>query len=386
MRYKPTRSIFLCCFIVILSYTGYGQNSGYSFDASLTQDIASNMSGGIKKGQVQLGLINLDLSMSSEVLNLWENGTFRVQIQNTYGQLPTENLIGDIQVFSNIENGTYTYLYQLWYSHRIGDFTILAGKHDLNEMFFTSEYAGTYINSSFGIMPVASLNVPVSIFPMTTLGFIGSYDFNKQVTLMAGVYNGLPGNLTQSNFGMDLNLHQSHGQFYVGEFHFHTRIGQKTGTYKLGSFYHSGTFEDIMEPKTYYQGAAGLYFIADQIIWGTPGVDGREAGVLFQAGYSPAPGNINDFYMAYGLNVMNLLQSQDNLGIAMAHASINDAMINESPSDFADCETAIELTYRFQLLQQLFIQPDFQYIINPGMKRNRDNAFAGAFRVQWNIN
>lgn len=101
-------------------------------------------------------------------------------------------------------------LYQLWYKHRIGDFSIFTGKHDLNEVFFTSEFAGEYINSSFGIMPIASLNVPVSIFPGTTLNIIGKYKINSNYDVYAGIYNGRPGALTQSNFGTDFNLSLIH--------------------------------------------------------------------------------------------------------------------------------------------------------------------------------
>ena len=71
---------------------------------SLEQDLAGNLAGGLKTGAAYAGLINLDFNMSTEAMNLWENGSFRVHIQNTYGQKPSEKLVGDIQVFSSRHN------------------------------------------------------------------------------------------------------------------------------------------------------------------------------------------------------------------------------------------------------------------------------------------
>jgi len=380
---KLSIGIFLISFLCV---SVYGQTSENTFEASLTQDVASNMAGGMKTGQAQLGLINLDMALHTNSINLWKNGMLRVHIQNTYGQLPTKNLIGDMQVFSNIENGTYTYLYQLWYKQTIGNFSILAGKHDLNEIFFASEFAGAYVNSSFGIMPVASLNVPVSIFPMTTLGVVANYDFNDTYSIYAGAYNGEPGPLTQSNFGTNLNLNQNNGQFYVGEFHINAKIAEKQGTYKIGAFHHSGEFTNLDNRANTQKGSGGIYFIADQMLLGSMNSPNGGLGMLLQGGYSPDKSSINDFYLAYGLNYHKLFTNTDKMGLAVAHASTNNILLDNNQTKYTMCETAIELTYKYQLANQLIIQPDLQYIIHPGMKSNLDNAFAGIFRIQWTIN
>jgi porin len=376
----------LLMFLVIKNVES--QNHENVIEASITQDMANNFYGGMKSGNAYLGLINLDFSLRSESMNLWENGTFRIHIQNTYGQTPTENLVGDIQVFSNIENGTYTYLYQFWYKQQIGNFSFLIGKHDLNEAFFASDYAGEYINSSFGIMPIASLNVPVSIFPMTTLGFVSNYDLNETMSLRGGIYNGRPGEITHNNFGTNLNLNKNNGLFYVGEFHFKNIIENKPGTYKVGYFHHSGEFQKLDSPESKQKGAAGIYFIADQSVF-LEGSDQQQGlGTMFQAGYSPASSSVNDFYLAYGLNYTGLFPGRDSdkLGLAVAHASLNNTYFNQNRANYRTCETALELTYKYHLFDNLVVQPNMQYIIHPGMQNNYDNAFVGMIRVNWSYN
>ncbi len=385
---KSNRILILSLLMILGTKNVESQSHLNTIEASVTQDMASNFYGGIKSGYAYLGLINLDFTLSSESMNLWENGTLRIHIQNTYGQTPTENLVGDIQVFSNIENGTYTYLYQFWYQHQIGDFSFLIGKHDLNEAFFTSDYAGEYINSSFGIMPVASLNVPVSIFPMTTLGFVGSYDFNKSLSLKGGVYNGRPGEITHNNFGTNLNLNKNNGLFYVGEFHFKDIIRNKPGIYKIGYFHHSGEFQKLTTSESYQKGVSGIYFIADQSVL-LEGNDKQQGlGTMFQAGYSPAGSSLNDFYMAYGLNYTGLFPGRDSdkLGFAIAHASINNTYFKQCRENYQTCETALELTYKYHLFDNLVVQPNMQYIIHPGMQKCYKNAFVGMIRINWRYN
>ena len=380
--------IIICSLAIMTTITpnALAQGEDHTINTSLTHDFAGNLTGGMRTGQAHMGLINLDFSLDSRSLNLWDNGLFRIHIQNTYGQKPTQNLIGDIQVFSNIENGTYTYLYQFWYKHRIGDFSIIAGKHDLNEVFFTSEFAGEYINSSFGIMPIASLNVPVSIFPRTTLGIIGKYKINSKYEVYAGIYNGRPGALTQSNFGTDFNLSLNHGRFYVGEFHIYSQIGDKAGNYKIGGFYHSDEFSGTIQPSQPQKGVGGIYFIADQMIFQNSSAKNSGLGALLQLGYAPGRLNINDFYLAGGFNYSGLFTKQDKMGLALAHASANKSSPSLVQEDCAVCETTLELTYKTNIMKNLVIQPDLQYIIHPGIDTGYDNALAGLLRIHWSLN
>jgi len=386
MKTKPLLSLILLGMVLLINTSLLrAQRSTNAIDASITQDVASNLAGGIQTGQAQLGLINLDFSLTSGSMELWNNGMLRIHIQNTYGQKPTEKLVGDAQVFSNIENGNSTYLYQFWYSHRFGRLTVLAGKHDLNETFFTSELAGEYINSSFGIMPVASLNVPVSIFPATTLGIVGQYDFSDQVSAVAGIYNGLPGEITDSNFGTDLNLSGDHGYMYIGEIHFKHLSRVLNGTYKLGGFYHSGRFEKLTQPSIKSKGSSGLYLLADQIVYREAAGSSQGLGTFLQLGYAPGKTSLNDKYAAFGLNYRGLIPGRpnDQAGVALAHASLNNALLTAESSTYTSCETVIEFTYEHQLTRNLVLQPDIQYIIHPGMKTHLNNAWAGLFRIQW---
>jgi porin len=136
------------------------------------------------------------------------------------------------------------------------------------------------------------------------------------------------------------------------------------------------------------KGASGIYFIADQSIINESGNPEQGLGAMLQMGYSPYKSSINDFYMAYGINYTGLIPGRNNdvMGFAVAHASANDLLLQKNPTKYKTCETAFELTYSYQAFSNLSIQPNFQYILHPGMESQSKNAFVGTLRIQWNYN
>jgi porin len=54
----------------------------------------------------------------------------------------------------------------------------------------------------------------------------------------------------------------------------------------------------------------------------------------------------------------------------------------ELGSTFEAHETAIELTYRMQATPWLALQPDVQYIVNPGTDPSLDNAWVVGLRFE----
>jgi porin len=79
---------------------------------------------------------------------------------------------------------------------------------------------------------------------------------------------------------------------------------------------------------------------------------------LVRAGYSPSKSSIHNAYLGLGINITGLLTKAKNdvLGLALAHGNYTHNL---------GSETTLELTWQKQIHENLFIQPDFQYIIHP---------------------
>ena len=138
---------------------------GFIFEGAYTLDLASNINGGIDQGFAYLGNIDLNVTFNTEKLGLWEGGQFYVYLLNNHGN-SLSALMGDFQIANNIEAESNSRLYEFWYKHHFKNATITLGQHDLNSVFAISNSAGFFINSSFGIQPDISANVPTSIFPL----------------------------------------------------------------------------------------------------------------------------------------------------------------------------------------------------------------------------
>src|SRR5512133_2784619 len=82
----------------------------FTFLAIYTGDNVINLAGGLKSGYGYLGLANFCLSFSTANAGLWEGGGFFIRAANTHGATPSVDLIGDLQVASNIEAGDHTYI------------------------------------------------------------------------------------------------------------------------------------------------------------------------------------------------------------------------------------------------------------------------------------
>ena len=71
----------------------------------------------------------------------------------------------------------------------------------------------------------------------------------------------------------------------------------------------------------------------------------------------------------------------DRAGIAVASAFAGDPVRDAGASR---AETNIELTYSVQVTPWLRLQPDIQYIFNPGLDRSLDDALVIGLRVELN--
>lgn len=172
---------------------------GVRVDAVYTIEGVRKFEGGAGPDETVL-LDNFDLTaeVDTRKAGWWPHGRLFGYVLSNQGREPTE-LVGDIQATSNIEAADSVRLYELWYEQGFGSdrVTLLAGLHDLNAEFYTSDHAGLFFNSSFGIGPDIAGNVPVSIFNVTTVGVRLRAVINDQWTALAAVYDGDPGSVAE---------------------------------------------------------------------------------------------------------------------------------------------------------------------------------------------
>jgi len=382
---KQSKLLLLLVIICMSSQSTVSQeeDKALSYEAIYTGDVFGHPNSMHNRSSAYLGMIDLCLTLNTGNAGLWKNGEFYLQVENTHGAMPSANLINDIQCISNIENGNYTYLYQLWYRQSFDQLSVLLGVHDLNSEFLTSDYAGEYINSSFGIMPLISANMPVSIFPKNTLGLVLRYDVSSQIACQMAVYDGDPLSLDEDPYCTNFKVNSDEGLFSIAELHLNlSGDKQENSHYKLGAYYHTGHYLNVGDSISTIKGNYGCFLIADQHLMHLGHKSKTTIGAFGQVGVAPSNRNMIDLYWAFGFNINSPFarRSGDVFGIAIANALISHHLTNVNLSPYKASESAIECMYKAKINQHFTVQPEFQYIINPGAQHGRGNAFIGLIR------
>ena len=359
----------------------------FDFGAVIQGGLFHNLSGGIKSGSDYIGRVHLTLSFDTEKAGLWKGGQLFINGVNAHGGVPTIEFVGDFQPISRNEATERTGLFELWYRQEIGNTSILLGQHDMNSTFGTSVNGGNSINSAFGMYPsiIPNAGFAFSIFPRTMPAFYVKHE-TKNITLQGAAYAGASNVFHEDRYNIRWNLKES--GFFVGEVHYkNIENGIQKGLYKVGVIHHTGNFTDVTDTAgtSIAKNAYGLYLIADHMLIQEGKKDDQGLGVFIEYGYSPGKHNLIDHFIAGGLVYKGLIPSrnEDKLFIGYLNSSIN----NDIPigTEFSENGRGIlELNYALKLGNHFTIQPDFQYIINPGATSSIEDVFLGILRFSIN--
>jgi porin len=303
----------------------------------LDTESVSNVAGGLRQATTFDTLLHAGFNLDSGALGLWQGGKLRVSAIYINSGQPDTYDIGDLQVTSNIAAPNATRIYQFWYQQRLSSWlAVRAGLIDLNQYFAVTPHAGSFLNSSFGIVPTVAANVPSSIYPTPGAGLIVSghaAGWQAQV----GAFQGEP-----SERGEPF----AHGAMTIAQV--------QHGPVQAGLWNYRANGDGQHNDWGAYGSVAGA-------------LTSRVKGFV-QLGAAPRSGNQVPYYLGMGLMANNLVadRPRDEIGIAMARAWIRGA-VNAA-------ETTWELTYVARLSRHLYLQPDVQYVAHPSASRSIDNA------------
>ncbi len=400
-----------------------GASHGITLDASYVGDVMGAVAGGIRQDVVYLDNLDLKLHLDGHQLLNWPGALGFLYVLSNRGTSP-ETVVGDAQSVSNIAAPRAWRLYEAWLQQNLlqGRLSLLAGLYDLNTEFDVIESAGLFLNSSFGIGPefAGSGHNGPSIFPVTSLGFRVKYKPHPSFYIEGLVADGVPGDTARPSAtrvslgGGDGGLLAAEVAVLSGgtdqpeptthrvEAHSRSRRvgrGQPDVSYDgkvaLGGWVYTGRFEDLTAapspgPATTVTGSYGIYLLAERTLYREG--DGEQGLTVFgRAGLARSRVNRFAAYTGGGAVYAGLLpgRPEDESGIAVAVAfnssSYRDWAAAQGPRPEA-AETAVELSYRAQINSWFALQPDLQYIFNPGTVPGRRNAWVLGLRGELAFN
>jgi porin len=334
-------------------------------------------------------------------------GIFNVSGLQIHGTNLTSRDLQTLQTATGIEANATTRLWELWYQQSLlgGKVDVKVGQQSLDQEFMVSQYAGTFMNATFGWSVLPSVDLPAGgpAYPLSSLGARLRVTPSDNWTVLAGVFDGNPsgnsvGDPQKLNaHGTNFNLHD--GALFIGEVQYALNPAPSDpaaakpsglpGTYKLGFWYNTQQFADqgfdttglsLANPASNgiaqnHRGDYSFYAVADQMVW-RPSVDSPQSvGVFARVMGAPGDRNLVDLGINAGVTLKAPFKGRDNDVVGLA---VGYAQIGSHAQDFAStsaiytpgypsrsAETILEATYQYQVTPWWQLQADFQYAFRP---------------------
>ncbi len=376
---------------------------GVTFGLLETAEVLGNPTGGTRQAVVFEGLLQLGLGIDTQKAFGLPGGTFNVSAYQIHGRGLSQNaLANNLMTVSSLEAERGFLLFELWYEQQFfGDkLGVRIGQMAADQEFMTSQYAGLFVNHTFGWSTFPSVNLPSGgpAYPLATPGVRVRVRPTDELTGLAGVFNGDPSgpgpgtpqsrNPSGTAFRLKDNvLALLEVQYAINQAEGATGL---PGTYKLGAYYHGGSFADqrrnaaglsLADPDaegTDPRGRRrnyGLYAVADQLVWRPQGAKEGGLGVFARIMGGPGDRNLVNVYMDAGVTYKGIVPSRpdDTAGLAFGYARFSDTAgkLDSDTARFSGTrvpirrnETVLELTYQAQLAPWWQVQPTAQYVFN----------------------
>jgi porin len=356
-----------------------------SLEAAYTGEVWRNLRGGLRRDDTYLDNIDLIATLDAERAWGWTGTTFVVSGLHNNRPTLSERIVGDIQTVSNIDTDGATRLYEAWAERAFDAGAIKLGLIDLNSELDVNETGALFIHSSHGIGPDFSQvgeNGP-SIFPITGLGAVLRWDYSESVQLRVAAFEGTVGDPTHPR-RTTVDLESGEGALLVGEV---TLRPAKANRSIIGVWRHTGRSADFAdEERVRRTESLGVYALTE----GTLMERGQRAlSGFLRVGFADADVHQISRYIGAGLvwsgPMLANAELEEQLGLALANVTNGDAF-RDAQGNLGSAherhETAIELTYRVQALSWLALQPDVQYILNPGADPALHDAWVLGLRFE----
>lgn len=367
---------------------------GIALNVLETSEVLGNPTGGIRQGAIYEGSTLMSLSVDTQKLLGLSGGSFNVSAFQIHGRGLTANNLDNLNVVSSIEAPASTRLFELRYDQSFfdGKASIRVGQLAADQEFLISQYGAFFVNSGFGWPTLAAQDLPEGgpAYPLATPGVRLKVQPTDQLALLAAVFNGNP-----DDNGSGTSFRVNKGVFAITEAQYAINSGDHPiglpGTYKAGVWYNSNASADqrqvyeglpVSDPAAsdaslYHSGNWSAYAVADQMVYRVPGTKDQGLGLFFRFMGAPSDRNLVDFDLYTGANYKGIIPGRPDdvagAGLIYTRVSNQTTQLDMEPGLYSGggypngrSETVLELTYQIQMAPWWTLQPDFQYVFNPG--------------------
>ena len=366
---------------------------GITFDGDLIVDLVGNPSGGRDQAFRAAGRSTFGVTFDLEKRHGLKGSRLRISGAYTEGQ----NLAEDVETIFNpaeIFGLRSARFWELHWGQKLfdGQVDVIIGRQSPAEIFTNQPPTWDYVNLGFYALGLLYNDFAFRSRPIGMWGVSAQVDpHGSPFFFNAGVYSGAPRDLQRTEaYGLDFRIQFDESTLVVAEAGI--KRGQSTNsaelpaTYRAGIVYNSARFNTLADPAVSKDGNVNFYLSGEQMLYREPESSSQGLTSFFIVTW-PADKDINliNFYFAGGLSYTGLFERRDAdrtfIGIAYAKLAdeveelVSEVFHGPAIAPNQPFEAVVEIGHAFQVTPFLAITPAAQYIINPGLTDDVDNAF-----------
>ncbi|MEI7670073.1 MAG: carbohydrate porin [Pseudomonadota bacterium] len=372
-------------------------NAGIDTIIEYKADAWSNTSGGIKRGNSYLDNLDVKFAIDGEKLFGIEGNKAMIYFLNNNGGRPNARQVGSNQAIDNIETGVSTAkLYEAWVEQSFLNkkLSVLVGLHDLNSEFIMTDMSANFIKPVMQVsqsFAQSGENGP-SIFPTTSLAARVKFTPTEESYFSVAAFDGVAGN-TSHPYATRIDFNHNDGLLLVSELRITPKAADSESSpnkFAIGAWTYTEKMDDLVDLDSngnpVQKRMEGAYFLSSYQVYHNKEA-GHDIGLFLRAGIADGDTAQVDWDYTAGIVANGWMptrsDSEIGLGIAQAH---NSNTYVTSVSGVADAnEYSYELYYRDKICNGISVQPDLQYIVNPGTDKVAKDATVIGIRFDVNF-
>jgi porin len=391
-------------------------DDGVNFSLTYTNNIAGNPVGGMSQGATYTDNVGFGIQLDFEKLIGWQGASMIVSGLNRSGTSLSEQYIGNQFTVQQVYGGQTAMFYALLLEQKILDdrVALKIGRFSTGDDFASSPLYWLYMNNGIDGNPQAlPVNTAFSAYPWAVWAARLLVRPTEETEIKLGVYQASDRIFDRAYHGLDWSIRPNDGVLLISQFGWSPEFFRRPVAPEAGSTTTKNTrspgsskksfaadpLESKGYPGNYWFGfyfspwsypefgsansaanAYGFYWHADQMIFQeSPGSD--QGLTLWSAFVLSPQQNIAKlpFQVNGGLAYKGLIPHRDDdytiFGVVYGKFSENYAeSIAVTGAGFPNYELVFEWGYRIQMTQFAYVQPDVQWVINPGGTGNIPNA------------
>ena len=381
----------------------YMDDSGIELYANYTNNIAGNPVGGKSAGFTYTDNVGFGVNLDFGKLGLWNGLTLVVSGLNRSGTSLSQDSIGSQFTVQQVFGGQTAMFYALAFEQSLWDdkVAIKFGRFATGDDFASSPLYWLYMNNGIDGNPQAlPVNTQFSAYPWAVWAARLKVQPSPEWTGQLGIYQVSDRVFDREYHGLDWSIRPNDGVLLIGQFGWSPELFKKSspsvpdgktaagkgtvrsglpGNYWFGAYWSPWEFAQFGSSDT-ARNSYGFYWHADQMVFREKA--GTDEGLTLWSAVVLSPQqNIAKlpFQVNGGLAYKGLLPGRDNdqtvVGLVYGMFSDDYAETTRAAgAGSAEYEMVIEWGHRVQINRFAYVQPNIQWVINPGGTGNIPNA------------